>query len=174
MIPAAFCGLLATLFTLLISFADFEVGIEFFPILQNPFFIILIGVFSLDYICSLYKEQLEAKYQVGQMKKFHKGFALFLGLFSAFNVYYWPQLSLLFSAVASQTNFDLQSITVSIGQWEIPAIFILPVVTLSFTGLMKQMIFSMDDKPHLFLTTAKQSHLEKFLSNIVKYFKKNF
>lgn len=132
------------------------------------------GIFSLDYIYSLYKEQLEAKYHVGQMKKFHKGFALFIGLFAAFNVYYWPQLGLLFSTIASQTNFDLQSITISIGQWDVTAIFILPIITISFTGLIKEIFFSMDDKPHLFLTTAKQSYLEKYLSNVIKYFRKNF
>lgn len=173
MIPLAFCGLVISILTILTSLTDFQVGVEIFQIIQNPIFLCVMGIFSLDYIYSGYKEQLVAKCQMGYMKYFHKGFALFVGLFAAFTAYMLPQLGLLFTTVASEANFDLQTIVVPIGQWEIPAIFILPIMTISYTGIMKEIFFSMDDKKHLFLTSIpERSHLEEYLIKIYKFLKR--
>ncbi|GEM_PF-4472036 len=65
MIPMVFCGMLFSIFSVLTLHTDFQFGIEIFQIIQNPIFIGIIGVFSLDYIYSLYKNYLDSKFYKG-------------------------------------------------------------------------------------------------------------
>ena len=173
MIPFPFCGMMITMFALITSFTDFQAGIKIFDVLLNPVFVIMVGVLSAEYIYSLYKEQFEAKYQVGNMKHFHKGLALFTGVFAAFIPYLFSQFGFFFTTIASEADFDIQSVMVPIGQWEIPAIFVLPFITVACTVIIKEIFFSMDDKKHLFLTSIlERSYLEEYLIKIYKFFKR--
>lgn len=170
MIPASFCGTSFSIMTIFTVLTDFEIGIDVFTIAQNPYFITGITILSFFYIWKFYPDHLNSKNKVGWIKKIHKPFTMFSGLFAAFTVYYLPQLSLLFHTVASQTDFDLSTITASIGSFEVPVIYALPVVIFVFTSITKEMFLSCDDKPRMFLST-QESYFEKFFKKIVNWIK---
>lgn len=157
MIPAVFCGMLFSILSTLTLHTEFQVGFEFFQIIQNPIFIAIMGVFSFDYIYTLYKEHLESNYHIGWFKKFHKGFALFAGLFAAFNAYFFPQISLLFTTVASEAKFDISSIIIPVGSLEFPVTILLPVATFVFIGMTKEMFISLDGKSGYFFKMTKRT-----------------